>query len=652
MALPITTSPDITLLDFDILYDISGATPTITLTNASVGNPSGTTNLSNCSWWYKITTPSATIIHEGNSATPDVPNANWTTITVPDTWPTPFGVPPYGQIEFSCSVPYTAVLYVKDSDDNIFSLTKTGKICRPNGNTPTSKGNFGEGKVNMQTMCNKSKITAADITNYTYQGLLGTGTEQKWTLTYPQNVDGVTPAPVEVEDMPYVVFSIGFNGEGYQIYMNTYSTYEVADGVFVKIQYKFKQLFNVYCNIDLCPLVCEIDAMYKQLSPKCGTSSSDIELKDKLLRINSLLNLCFIGISQPLCGVNVPALIEKIKKIGDFECNCCSVPGGINGISEGASLSFNFTTCGDITASVSSIGDNYTFDIKDTRYLFQICEDSDSEAFSFESSTDTGSCTKTICLKTDLEILRTELGLSAVFVQFRLHGTTDNACNGSGVYTTSDGYLFPCNLYDPTDTTLLLQVNTLDELLTALNIQASWTAFGMYSNAGKCGVLLSPTTSVDLPDYIYLDPVAIEWEEIEVALDPGGYNITGSIFYRKDVTADLLYLKFFLNVGNAAALPKPDTSGGSGMSPILVASMPVDYSPVSPLSFNTFVLNAASGNWFTIEEDTTAGNLGIDYIRNVNGTMFGSDIYIFPPAWAPTSAGTYFLQNTITFPMR
>jgi hypothetical protein len=71
MALPISTSPDITSLDFSALLDISGSIPEITITNLSVGNPSGTTNLNLCTWWYTVQAPSGYYIHQGSSATPD-----------------------------------------------------------------------------------------------------------------------------------------------------------------------------------------------------------------------------------------------------------------------------------------------------------------------------------------------------------------------------------------------------------------------------------------------------------------------------------------------------------------------------------------------------------------------------------------------------
>jgi hypothetical protein len=363
MGLPITTSPDITNLNFDVLYDISGGVPSIVLTNTSIGNPSGTTNLDNCDWWYDVTDPNGTYIHQGTIGTPDVVADNWTTLTLPTgAWPTPFGIPPYGQIVFSCSMPYRTTLYVKDSLGNVYSLTKATTICRPNGSTEKTRGNFGVAEAFAETKCNIAKIYATDKTNYTYQSRLGTATSSTWKLAYPMDAEGNDPEVVTVTDRATVIFPVGYSAKGYQLNLSTFSTYNMGDGTYIKIQYKFDKVFAVYCNVDLCQLVCEIDKLYKLLPTKCGTVENT-EVKDKLLRINTLLGQCFIGINQPLCGIDVPALIEEIKKIGGFTCNC-GTGGGINaiGVTDG-DITIETVTTGAITASVTNVGNNYTINL-------------------------------------------------------------------------------------------------------------------------------------------------------------------------------------------------------------------------------------------------------------------------------------------------
>lgn len=361
-GLVITDSPDISFLDFLILYDISGGIPSIVLTNQSISKTSPPDGLANCTWWYTINTPSGVSIHAGSQLNPDITDADWTTLTIPSgTWPTPFGTPPYGQIEFSCAVPYTAVLYVMDSEDNIYSLQKQVTICRPNGNTETSKGNFGSAKVILLTNCEQAQIRGTDTTDYTYQKIIGTSQASTWTLAYPMNADGQIPDPFIVTNKPSVIFPVGYNAPGYQLYMNTYATYDMGNGQFIKIQYKFLSVFSVWCNVNMCAIQCEIDKLYAQIIPNCGTLEN-AAIEKQLFLIGILMDKCIVGIQQPLCGIDVPGTIEEIKRIGKFTCDCgCEIGQGINSIGNNSGpIVIDTATEGNIAAFVTNTGANYT----------------------------------------------------------------------------------------------------------------------------------------------------------------------------------------------------------------------------------------------------------------------------------------------------
>lgn len=336
-ALPITGSADITVLDFAVLYDISGASPLVTLTNRSVGNPSGATNLNLCTWWYVLTTPSGMPIHIGSVTAPDVTAADWTTLTTPtNSWPTPFGTPPCGQIEFSCAVPYVCTLYVKDAAGTIYSLTKNTTICRPNGSTSNTCGSFGAADTIVAVQCQNAKIYAQDNTNYTYQGILGTQQSSLWTLQYPADASGDIPPNANAVNAPYAYFPIGYSGDGYRLYLQTYATYALADECSVKIQYKLisdsgigtGRGFGVFCNIDLCKLDCGMQKFYDQVEQSCGEVENP-ELKQKAIQVNLLYNRLLTGIIQPLCNIDVPGIIKQIEDLAGFKCDCCC-GGGIN----------------------------------------------------------------------------------------------------------------------------------------------------------------------------------------------------------------------------------------------------------------------------------------------------------------------------------
>lgn len=334
MPLPVASS-DITILDFAIQYDISGPIPSIVLTNMSVGNPSGTTGLNLCTWWYVITTPSGTFIHQGSVTAPDIIAANWTTLTIPaNSWPTPFGTPPCGQVEFSCSVPYVCTLFVKDAASTIFSYAKPTTICRPSGSDNNTCGSFGGANVLVEVQCQNAQIYAQDATNYTYQNLLGTSQSSIWTLRYPADASGDLPANKTAINAPYVYFPVGYSGEGYTIYLQTFAVYNLGNECSVKIQYKLfsgsgvgtGKTFGVWCNIDLCKLDCEMQKFYDLVKTSCGQVENP-ELKQKALEINLLYNRLLTGIVQPLCNIDVPKIIHQIEKIGGFTCDCCCGAG-------------------------------------------------------------------------------------------------------------------------------------------------------------------------------------------------------------------------------------------------------------------------------------------------------------------------------------
>lgn len=316
--MPAVASADISFLDFSVLYDISTATPSITLTNASTGP-----NLAACTWWYEIITPSGTYIHQGAQLSPDMTGV-WTTVVVPDTWPQPFN-----QIEWSGS-DYIATLYVADSLETVFSVTHQGGICRPNGNTTKTIGNFGVGTVKVDVKCDKAQMLAIDTTNYVYKSGYGESVSSKMTLQYPLDENGNLVTPVTLDNTSSGLFSLYANGKGYILYSDGVRDYDLGDNVTVRIKYKAQHEFSVYCNIDLCPLICEVDKMNEEWSNNCG-QSQDASLYQKVTKINSLMIKALIAKQQPLCGFDLASIVDEIMEVGGFTCSTCVVgSAGIN----------------------------------------------------------------------------------------------------------------------------------------------------------------------------------------------------------------------------------------------------------------------------------------------------------------------------------
>jgi len=317
--MPAVTSPDISSLEYDILYDISGAVPAITLTNQST-----VIHANLLTWWYVITTPSNTPIHTGTESSPDVFHSAWTTINVPSgSWPMPMGSGACKQIEFSCAAPYVATLYVKDSVDNIFSLTKQVNICRPTGNTVNSCGNFGVASVSIKTDCANARLICLDSTNYSYQNQINPASQNNnWTLVYPQSPSGSQPSNGTATNTASVFFPISYSGDGFNLYVRDYATYDMGSGVSLKMQYKVQKTFNVYCNIDLCQLQCEMDRFFKESFTGCG-DLVDATVNQRMTQINFLYGQILTGILQPACDIDVPAQIAKMEELFGFKSQCC-----------------------------------------------------------------------------------------------------------------------------------------------------------------------------------------------------------------------------------------------------------------------------------------------------------------------------------------
>ena len=80
----------------------------------------------------------------------------------------------------------------------IFQLTRTAAICRPAGNTATSKNKFGEASVNILVKCQQGRVWFEDTTNASYKGLTGVQGSSTLRMTYPFDETGTIPDPFQI----------------------------------------------------------------------------------------------------------------------------------------------------------------------------------------------------------------------------------------------------------------------------------------------------------------------------------------------------------------------------------------------------------------------------------------------------------------------
>lgn len=358
------SSASISCLDYFVAWDISGAQPVVTLTNNST-----VVTAANLSWWFYITSPSGIAIYGVDLSTlvsyptADVVGATWTTKTF--NLPTPFGTPPCGQIEWSGNSPYTVKVFVVDSaaPSVLNNYSKTALLVRPGGNTQDTCGNFGQAAVSVQVDCQNKNIQCLDSTTLVYNNILATApTSNAWTLVYPQDETGNIPNRTAV-NTPSVDFPVSVNSDGYTLYLQEYVTYDYGNGVTVIVQYKLYNTsgglgltFAVACNTNLCQLQCQMQKVYELSKQPCGTVEN-ANITNTMVRLNFLFSQILTGIFQPLCGINVAALIAEMKKVGKFDDNCdCGCGSGNSNFGFSNSSSSGNSPCCPITVPVYAQG--------------------------------------------------------------------------------------------------------------------------------------------------------------------------------------------------------------------------------------------------------------------------------------------------------
>jgi len=388
-------SADISLLDFSVLLDISVAEPYISISNLStVVNPDS------LKWVFKVVSPSGTIIHEGNFDTPDVDQEAFTTFLFQEKLPKYFG-----QVEFSKN-PYTIIVQVKDSADNVFELSKAKSICKPNGNN--GKGNFGLAEIGMEVQCGQGRLVVTDKTNLIYQNLTGTAVSTNVELSFPKDIYGNQPDTISVQSIP-AIFPIKYEGEGHELYAAHVYAYDLGDNFIVRVRYSFIKIFAVWCNVTLQPLFCEIDRI-TNLVQSCNNNAETREAQEKLTVVNAKMLKAHTGIVQPFSGIDVPKTIQDIKEILGIEDNCFR-PAGINNTGSLMVTDAIFTAnkvCGDMLLSweQDEFG-NISLNYQNATYTFVISDASSSNAFSYDPIV-TAACNKQIALKVDIEVLAQE----------------------------------------------------------------------------------------------------------------------------------------------------------------------------------------------------------------------------------------------------
>jgi hypothetical protein len=543
-------SPDISVLAVQAVFDLSGPLPVITLTNLSQGN-----NLPGVTWWFQVTSPSGTLIHQGSLVVPDAVGA-WANFSITDPWPMPFG-----QLEWS-GAPYNLTVFIQDSQGNQFSDNSyNASICRPAGCTPKSKNYFGVSWTNVEAQCQQGSIFFQDYTNASYQGISGTRLSSVLKLVYPIDDTGNIPPPFVLNNFTAASAPISYSSSNYQFQTQVVYQYNLSLNVYVNIRYQTKDpksgnayiTFPVWCNIDLMPLICEFQRLIDDIER--GTCGDVDAANQKLLLINPKMQLVVMGIMQPLTGVDVPKEIEDIQRIGGFHCDCFNAPTGI--IPSGSSSISGYTFVvvpqgGDIQGSINQQGNTIQILLNDKSYVFALASNIQTSAFTITPALN--GYVKTYTLNMNMTQFATDL--------LTLIPTVPSLVNlwnliggggGSNIQLNVDGKCIFTNTstYNYTFTLTNIPSNTTNALLTVVNVSGVVKNLSFAFNLTNLPALQTYLNTLGIGSFTVTNPsgqnVLITSNANSANLSALGYSISGTNYVANQTTVSAGYLPISAN---------------------------------------------------------------------------------------------------------
>lgn len=398
-------SQDISQFNILTKFDLSGPNPQICLQADSVG-----VNQALVKYIYTIKTPSGVIIHEGDAtfASPDA-TGNAAIFCV--------SLPKFNEsIEWSGS-DWEIIATMQDTALLEFSQTITAQVCPPRGNNVAGTW-YGQSCLAPTVKCDSAEILLSDCTNYDYKALTKTLVSKVMTLIFPADPEsGLQPAPVVISGLNDAAIRITYNGN-YEARLVTVYNYNAGNGVTITIRYTtyhkntgIHDPITVECYINVCPLLCEWEALREEVKDLCGVD--DVAYTNKKRILDEVTTLIVDVLIRKECGKPIGELIGDIKEISGFSCNCDCDNNGVvpRSLIPTASATYVFscvTTCGDVVGVFSNpSGNNIVLTLNDNQYVVAIGASMITNGFTI-TPTLVG-CIKTYTLNIDLNVLVTNI---------------------------------------------------------------------------------------------------------------------------------------------------------------------------------------------------------------------------------------------------
>ncbi len=524
----------------------------------TITNNSTVSDAASLSWWFYIVAPSGDVIHgtdltsEDDLPTPDVDGVEWTTKTY--SLPTPFGNRPCGQVEFSPNVPYSLTVYVEDSAGSpiqLESLTKTAIIVRPNGNQGWSGGKTGT--------CGNFGIATVAVNVNCANKASAIRCSDITDVTY-NNLQPLTP-PSNIWTMQYP------QDPGDVPNKTATNTPNVNFPATVDSQ-AYTLYFNNFATYDYGNGV-TVKVQYK-LYNKQGSLGYTFP-------INCNVNLC-----QLVCQM------RALRLLATQSCGKLEYPDLLNKITI---LNLLFS---EIIASIMQplCGNDVPGMVAEWKALSQM-ENGDCGCgtgfFGFGNPTGSG---------------EDQSGLAPIFVPI-----SDNSTSPPGGCLST---FSPSEVFDPTSIVSLGMADTVSDMLTLINSNAAWQAYGTAFDSGGCLVGFFPLyAGITIPD------VTITSSGEGVAWRQGGnsFGETG-VFGTKDSNP-----VNFIIADIVKAILSSDSFALSA-TPILVGTGTIS-APV-----NAVVIDPATKTVKVYVSSVLVGTYGSDAVISGNATINGGSLII------------------------
>lgn len=338
MGLEISNSPNIELLDFNVIADLYDGVFVVDIA-PSVFVAGGEAYVKGVK--VKIVNPYG--------------------IAIKDYSPTEFDIEGDLSIPYEYTLPsnyvfgeYTVSILLVDEDDSEYEISKSFTLCSPNKENNTLK--YGCMGATMQAKCREGKMIVILDSPPTYRGLLPNSTENNLELRYP------TVSERAPEDVVLSNFSVPLFEGVYQLVGDVKVEYDLGDGVYVLQKYKVNIEKKAVCKLNECCIQGKLDELNRERKEAC-TDEQKRKIKDK---IGNVLFLFQAAKNAQDCGEDPSEYILELEDILGCSCTCNCNDGQVG--STIPADDFTITGCGftlQETGNTKNIHiDNYAYVIE------------------------------------------------------------------------------------------------------------------------------------------------------------------------------------------------------------------------------------------------------------------------------------------------